>query len=578
MQAQNEIRKLTHPRGLLLFAALITIFTFTAIDSQCQDLAARLMIPLGKSITIPANGVQKILAVKEGVVEVLNVSEDEIIISGVGEAPNTTQIILWDSTGKRVYDVETFSENDTLVQKYASVLGNPQVSMLMFPDGVYLKGSVADVSEKERAEKVARELVPERRIVSLISLAQPGITLEKLIEDAIKIPTVKVTVIAPGGGTAASSNTPDSSSGGSASLVASETKSFRLVLHGFVETQNDYIHLSEIVRGFVSSEESISNLVTIKNPIQVVFQAYVLQVNKNNSHDLGIEWGANREDGLVQGTLKYIENFSDVFRGDVRSVGAPIDSWANPLKMNNINRFDLIAATVKAWETKSRVKVLANPKLTVYANAAPNKIARAGWTDEKKEADSEATIETDSGLAFVSVGQDIYYPAQVDTNGNITYGQAKAALKLLIRDLFVNEGTLKFSVFAKQDEPSFSRGANAPPDILKRSIMTTVQIANEETVVLGGLINRNKEMTESQVPVLSKLPFLGRLFRSKNTQTRENELVILLTPQIVHQNVDLGGKKKYETIPVPQRSDRLEKLHQTFRRIKDSHFPPEAPK
>lgn len=160
MQAQNEIRKLTHPRGLLLFAALITIFTFTAIDSQCQDLAARLMIPLGKSITIPANGVQKILAVKEGVVEVLNVSEDEIIISGVGEAPNTTQIILWDSTGKRVYDVETFSENDTLVQKYASVLGNPQVSMLMFPDGVYLKGSVADVSEKERAERSPESLFP----------------------------------------------------------------------------------------------------------------------------------------------------------------------------------------------------------------------------------------------------------------------------------------------------------------------------------------------------------------------------------------------------------------------------------
>jgi len=89
---------------------LITLCAFIGAAFQSQISAAeKLMIPVGKSTAVPANGVKKILAVKEGVVDVLNVSDEEIIISGLGLGE--TQLILWDMTGRRVYDVETFDEN-----------------------------------------------------------------------------------------------------------------------------------------------------------------------------------------------------------------------------------------------------------------------------------------------------------------------------------------------------------------------------------------------------------------------------------------------------------------------------------
>ena len=44
------------------------------------EAAEKLLIPLGKSVSIPAYGVKKILAVKDDVVDVLNVSDDEIIL------------------------------------------------------------------------------------------------------------------------------------------------------------------------------------------------------------------------------------------------------------------------------------------------------------------------------------------------------------------------------------------------------------------------------------------------------------------------------------------------------------------
>jgi len=66
---------------------------------------------------------------------------------------------------------------------------------------------------------------------------------------------------------------------------------------------------------------------------------------------------------------------------------------------------------------------------------------------------------------------------------------------------------------------------------------------------------------------------LGRLFKTRSTTKSENELVILLTPKITNRDKDLAGKSKFEEVPVPRRSDRLEKLHNMFQEIKSSHVP-----
>jgi len=540
---------------LFLFAALVTGIL------QSQLFATeKLMIPIGKSVAIPAQGVKKILAVKEGIVDVLNVSNEEIILSGLGTTPGTTQLILWDMTGRRVYDIETYSEADIIMSKFSSIIGNPNIQMIMFPDSIYLKGQVASEEEKKRAEVVASSLVPNKKVVNLIENEVSTPSLQQRVEAAIKLPTVKVTVISPN----YEANNPDSGSS------ASETAQVRIILQGKVEDQNDYIHLTETVRGFVPDEESISNLVVIENPIQVIFQAYILQVSKNNTKELGIEWGSEQS-GV--GMLNFIENASNDFRGDTQSSGAPVPNYMNPFYMNNINRFERITAMVRAWETSGKAKVIANPKLLVYANASMLKIAKSGWTDEKDAPENENTIETDAGLAYVNVGQKTYFASGIDQAGSPIYDSVDASLKLAIRDMYVNDNDLKFSVFAKQEEPSYLRGTNGPPDILNRSIMTTVKIKDQETIVLGGLINRTQGVSWKGVPILSQIPYLGRLFKSKSTTNSENELVILLTPKIANRDTDFAGKSKFETVPVPRRSDRLEKLHNIFQEIKSSHVP-----
>ncbi|HOT29934.1 MAG TPA: hypothetical protein PLU72_17290 [Candidatus Ozemobacteraceae bacterium] len=572
-----SLRNLKKSLVSLLAAGTLTLFGSSAA------FAEKILIPIGKSFSMKAAGVTKIIAVKDGIVEVLNVSEDEVILSGVGNGPGVTQIIYWDTTGQHVVDVETFQEADLIQKKFSTLVIEPSVNLTLFPDAAYLRGFVDTQEKIKEIEAIAASLVTDRKLINLMTLKEEGKSyktyeqrLQEAIVNAIKCPTVKVTVLNPL--TIMTTNLEDPTAPPAATATQGLEDKVKVVLEGYVNDQTEYQHLQEVVRGFVNDEEKqISNLVTIENPIQVVFQAYVLQVSKDSSRDLGIKWGGTQVLGgdPSSGILNFTENITNAFRGDVQAAGAPVGRYPNPFKLNNINRFDIIAAQVSAWETQGKVKVMANPKITVYANAKATKIAKSGWTNETTGASGEGEAEGDGGLAFVKVGQDIYYPSTIDASGNPTYAAAQATLKLVVRDLFVKDDTLKFSVFAKQDEPSFTRGNNAPPNILKRSVMTTVKINNNETVVLGGLINESDNISRKGIPGLSRLPYLGKFFRTTSVTKSKNELVILLTPQIIGRDTGIGNTKKFETIPVPRRSERLEQLHEMFQQIKGSHFPAE---
>ena len=71
------------------------------------------------------------------------------------------------------------------------------------------------------------------------------------------------------------------------------------------------------------------------------------------------------------------------------------------------------------------------------------------------------------------------------------------------------------------------------PTILQREITTSVAVQSGETIVLGGLIRENKEESESGIPYLKDLPFVGPLFGSKRTGKSKTELVVMITPSAV---------------------------------------------
>src|SRR5690606_8955844 len=77
-----------------------------------------------------------------------------------------------------------------------------------------------------------------------------------------------------------------------------------------------------------------------------------------------------------------------------------------------------------------------------------------------------------------------------------------------------------------------------------RSTKTAVELQAGMTLAIGGLLEERTSQAINQLPGLGNIPILGALFRSRDFQTQQTELVILVTPYLV-------GPSPANTIPVP---------------------------
>ncbi|MFN3661094.1 MAG: type IV pilus secretin PilQ, partial [Brevinematales bacterium] len=68
-----------------------------------------------------------------------------------------------------------------------------------------------------------------------------------------------------------------------------------------------------------------------------------------------------------------------------------------------------------------------------------------------------------------------------------------------------------------------------------REAQTHVILKNGDTLVIGGLIREMKSKTESKIPFLGDLPFIGQLFRTKTDETDKRELIIFITAKVIER-------------------------------------------
>jgi type IV pilus assembly protein PilQ len=82
----------------------------------------------------------------------------------------------------------------------------------------------------------------------------------------------------------------------------------------------------------------------------------------------------------------------------------------------------------------------------------------------------------------------------------------------------------------KEDPEEVPGGA---PKINSREVTTKVRVAGGNTIVIGGVYEKKREFAKNAVPVFSKIPLLGWLFKYETTKATNNKLLIFITPEIV---------------------------------------------
>lgn len=144
--------------------------------------------------------------------------------------------------------------------------------------------------------------------------------------------------------------------------------------------------------------------------------------------------------------------------------------------------------------------------------------------------------------AVISSGESIPVPSSttsgyttgstLTTTSNVDY--IDVALKLSVLPLINSEGevTLQISQENNNTNGTTTISGNAIPNVTTRSIDTTVSVANGATIVLGGLVSEQKQISNAGVPVLNRLPVVGPLFGYKKNSTTRTELVVLIRPSV----------------------------------------------
>ena len=82
-------------------------------------------------------------------------------------------------------------------------------------------------------------------------------------------------------------------------------------------------------------------------------------------------------------------------------------------------------------------------------------------------------------------------------------------------------------------------GGVGVPSIDTREISTQVLVNDGQTVVLGGILETEDRESEKKVPYLGDVPVLGRLFKTTNRVNNKDELLIFVTPKILHEGVNV---------------------------------------
>jgi len=302
-------------------------------------------------------------------------------------------------------------------------------------------------------------------------------------------------------------------------------------------------------REVVTKVEKILDEMDVKAP-QVSLSTVIGQLTLSNNEEFGVDWFAKYNRRFV-GTSRNNSVFttndpnvpipgSSVNPGS--SVAPVIPNVLDPANLINFSQIiqnvgngtniyvaagNAFAAIVHLLESTNRFRVISRP--TVFTS------------NNKK--------------AIIASGQEVPVPVSTLTNSNVggvinntaavsaSIEYKKVVLQLEVVPLINSEKEVSLDILQKIDSivpgGNVNISGNSVPTIDTRYIRTNVSAGNGSTIILGGLIEDQKQKNYQGFPYLSRIPILGAAFRSTASGKQRRELIILMCPEVTLTKLDL---------------------------------------
>ncbi|MBW2264826.1 MAG: secretin and TonB N-terminal domain-containing protein [Deltaproteobacteria bacterium] len=124
-------------------------------------------------------------------------------------------------------------------------------------------------------------------------------------------------------------------------------------------------------------------------------------------------------------------------------------------------------------------------------------------------------------------------PFQVTADNTTSIETEEAGIELSVTPQITRDNRIRMTIFAEKGAPDWSHTVMGNPAIDTNTAETELFVNDGQTIVIGGILTTTDSLSQAGVPWLSKIPFLGWLFKQKKTVKTKNELLIFITPKII---------------------------------------------
>jgi type IV pilus assembly protein PilQ len=247
---------------------------------------------------------------------------------------------------------------------------------------------------------------------------------------------------------------------------------------------------------------------------QVEIEARIVQVNKNYTRNLGVQWGFN---GNVSPKLGNTTNLAfpnsigiggqageagKVPAGTAVNLGIGAPTSGVGLVLGSVNGAFNLDIALSAVESSGNGRLLATPRVSTQNNI-------------------EAEIK-----------QGTKIPIQTSANNTVTTTFVDATLTLKVTPQITASNTVILKISIENNSADFGKQVLGIPSMNTQAANTSVLVNDGQTTVIGGIYSSKEAFSTDRTPGLGRIPLLNWLFKRENALDESQELLIFLTPRI----------------------------------------------
>ncbi len=260
---------------------------------------------------------------------------------------------------------------------------------------------------------------------------------------------------------------------------------------------------------------------------QVYVESLIVEVDADKMADLGIQWqgitGSNSGNNVVAGGSNFGSGAGNILGataaiakgvGDTSAAAALMGSVSKGFNIGLAHKFGkyyTLGAMASALNEVVGTNILSTPNLVTLDN-------------------EEAKIVVGQNVPFIAGLQN----SGANANPFQSIERKDVGITLRLKPQIGENGSVRMTIFQESSSVvGDTKGNSSGPTTQKRSIDSTVVVDDGQIIVLGGLIEDQYSTTNSKVPLLGDIPYVGALFRSESRTRTKKNLMVFLRPVVM---------------------------------------------